>query len=691
MILVKNRYFNSIFCLFIVIFCYVNPTSGQNIFSPWPKVATNNISFRQDTSIEFRKRNVSTAAEPDTNFTYEKYAAFLNKVSDTSKYVVLPLNDFRKTLNSKKIVIGLRHDVDNDLDIAYRFSETESNLGFRSTYFILHTAPYYLENSNNMSVHSSRILPTLKTMQNDRHFEIGWHNDLVTLQAVYDINPVEFLHNELSWLRTNGINIYGSASHGSPYCYTYLYLNFYFFKECESPVVGQFVNNISLPLNSGKTAMLKGDFSDFNLEYEAYFLNNNKYFSDATVVNGVRWDISKLDLNSLNPGDRVIILLHPIHWHKGSVIANLESFSIKGQKSSMIDAVNSTISVEMPAGTNKSSLLASFTLSPGAYTKALNRLQVSGSTLNNFNNPVTYTVYAENRDVHKDWIINVHTSRSSVSDFESFVIPGFTRSVFINKTTKSINVEVFEGTDLLNLPVKFELSSGARAWIGNDEQLSNTGSVNFSNIVYYRVLAEDGVSSSTWSVTVAKQKNLANFISFQLPGQIGKARIDTLKNTIIAEINPDQPVNYLKPSFVLSENAHAWIAQQEQISEVSIVDFTLPVVYNVASKDNLRIKNWEVIILKNTLSSKENASTNTRLLIYPNPSNGMVHLEFHDINSIPTKIDIYNILGEKVFTESIIKTGSFIIEADFSKFNEGVYIVRYSNSEKPFIMVILKP
>ena len=132
-------------------------------------------------------------AEPDTNFTWEKYAAFLNKISDTSKYIVLPLNEFRKTFNSKKIVIGLRHDVDNDLNIAYQFSEMEANLGFRSTYFILHTAPYYLANPDNMAIHTESIIPILKTMQNERHFEIGWHNDLVTLQVIYNINPVTFL------------------------------------------------------------------------------------------------------------------------------------------------------------------------------------------------------------------------------------------------------------------------------------------------------------------------------------------------------------------------------------------------------------------------------------------------------------------------------------------------------------------
>ncbi len=492
MILIRNRYLSLIIGFSFGFFCLSNTLYGQKNNLSGLNIITEESSFRQDTALELRKRNAMTAAEPDTNFTWEKYAAFLTKVSDTSKYIVLPLNEFRKTFNSKKIIIGLRHDLDNDLNLAYQFSETESKLGFRSTYFILHTAPYYLANPNNMAIHNQNIIPILKTMQDDRHFEIGWHNDLVTLQAVYNIDPVSFLHNELAWFRTNGINIYGSASHGSPYCYTYKYLNFYFFEECTYPVVGQFVNNLTLPIGGKIVPMKKGKFSDFGLEYEAYFLNNNKYFSDASITNGIRWNIGMLNLNQLQKGDRVIILLHPIHWHKASVNANVESFNITGQKSSSIDAANSTISVEMPYGTNKNSLLTVFSLSPGAYAKVSNKLQVSGSTLNNFNSPLIYTVYAENRDIRKEWTINVLNAKSTHADFS----------------------------------------------------------------------------------------------------------------------------------------------------------------------------------------------------IYPNPSDGIIHLQFLDIQNYPTRIDIYNSLGEKVYTELINKTGSFTVEANLTKLPAGVYFVKYSNSEKTVTIVI---
>ena len=501
MILRKSRYLSLLSVLFISLFCSSSIIYGQHGNIPFNYLRAFG-SFRQDTALESRKRNLLRAEEPDTNFTFEKYAAFLRSVSDTSKYIVLPLDEFSHTENKKKIIIGLRHDLDNDLNHAFLFSDTEFKLGFRSTYYILHTAPYYLENPNNMTVHSQKILPVLKTMQNERHFEIGLHNDLVTLQAVYNIDPVQFLHNELSWLRSNGIKITGSASHGSPYCYTYKYLNFYFFEECTYPVVGQFVNNLTLPLAGLNVPMKKGKLSDFGLNYEAYFLNNSKYFSDATITAGVRWNIGMLDPQRLQAGDRVIILLHPIHWHKASVNAEIESFHVAGEEYSSVDPIKKTVSVRMPYGTDRSSLKAVYVISPGALAKVAGKLQTNGVTLNNMTSPLEYRIHAENREVYKDWTVNVYNARNSSCDIKSFSVAGFVGAVKIDSLKRTINAEVGENTDISMLRVDFVLSSGARAYINGTEQSANTDYINFSRPVVFEIIAEDGVTASEWVVII---------------------------------------------------------------------------------------------------------------------------------------------------------------------------------------------
>jgi hypothetical protein len=61
----------------------------------------------------------------------------------------------------------------------------------------------------------------------------------------------------------------------------------------------------------------------------------------------------------------------------------------------------------MPHGTNRGSLVASYTLSPGAYAKVFGRLQYSRISSNDFSIPVIYRIYAENRDIQKEWNIVV--------------------------------------------------------------------------------------------------------------------------------------------------------------------------------------------------------------------------------------------------------------------------------------------
>lgn len=689
MIVGRNRILQIAFTIFFASLFIPHPLYGQRSNANKKSILSRKLNVSQDSVIETKKQIIYTV-EPDTNFTWEKYASFLNKVSDTSKYIVLPLNEFRQTFNSKKIVIGLRHDVDNDLDIAYQFSTVESSLGFRSTYFILHTAPYYLANPNNMGVHTDKIIPILKTMQDEKHFEIGWHNDLVTMQVVYNIDPVIFLAQELNWLRSNGIRIEGTASHGSNYCKVYHYLNYYFFEECTYPAVPNYGNNLSVPVGSKTITLIKGKLNDFGLQYEAYFLNNNKAFSDATITNGIRWNIGMLDLGQLQAGDRAILLLHPIHWHKASVLTNIESFSLNGQKSVLIDSVNSIISVGMPYGTNLGSLIAGYRLSPGAYAKVSGKMQVSKYTVNDFNYPLIYTVYAENRDIKRDWTVHIHSEKNSACDFLTFTVPGLTKAVQINTFRKTILVDVDEHADLRHLQIQFDISPGATAWIGNNELFSNTGTFNFSVTTPIRVIAQDGINSCTWTVTVQKVKDLADFISFSVPGLIGKANIDTLKNTVNAEYYTIEEDDSLKPSFIISPDAHAWIDNKEQKSDVNFITVRDPVYYDIVSKDSQIIKKWKVSILRTTLSAKEEADTQTGLVIYPNPSDGDINLHFTGIKSSPTAVNIFNSMGEKVYSEIVKKTGEFTFEANLKKLKGGVYIVKYSEEEKPEIIVIKK-
>jgi hypothetical protein len=246
----------------------------------------------------------------------------------------------------------------------------------------------------------------------------------------------------------------------------------------------------------------------------------------------------------------------------------------------------------MPHGTNRSSLVASYTLSPGAYSKVSGKRQFSGISPNDFNNPLIYKVHAENRDVQKEWTIVVHTAKIQ-----------------------------------------------------------------------------------------------ANFISFSVPEMTGQAIIDTAHNTIKAMIRAGNSRDSLIPSYIISDDSRAWIGKQEQISNVNYVNFSSPVIYHVVSKDSQIIKKWKVTVFEERNTKKERQVT-TELLIYPNPSGGKTYFHFEGVTKSPTTFDIFNTLGEKVFTEKIKDTGDFTIEEDLKKLGLGTFIVRYSELAKSEIVLL---
>ncbi|OFX36997.1 MAG: hypothetical protein A2W95_02295 [Bacteroidetes bacterium GWA2_40_14] len=72
-----------------------------------------------------------------------------------------------------------------------------------------------------------------------------------------------------------------------------------------------------------------------------------------------------------------------------------------------LDATNHKVDVTVPAGTDVSALVATYTLSAGATVKVGSTVQESGVTVNNFTAPVVYTVVAEDGTTIQDWTVTV--------------------------------------------------------------------------------------------------------------------------------------------------------------------------------------------------------------------------------------------------------------------------------------------
>ena len=69
------------------------------------------------------------------------------------------------------------------------------------------------------------------------------------------------------------------------------------------------------------------------------------------------------------------------------------------------------------------------------------------------------------------------------------------------------------------------------------------------------------------------------------------------------------------------------------------------------------------------------------LMIYPNPSNGIVNIEFNNSDNNFDFIKVLNVLGEEVFEINEISENKNITTLDFSNHTKGVYLLKIKTSK----------
>ncbi|GAH46363.1 unnamed protein product, partial [marine sediment metagenome] len=167
-----------------------------------------------------------------------------------------------------------------------------------------------------------------------------------------------------------------------------------------------------------------------------------------------------------------------------------------------IDDVNHTVDIEVVYSADIINLVATFTLSAFASATVNSVDQESGVTANDFSNPVTYTITAENLTT-QDWVVTVFVASapSSEKNILTYSFAEQTWPALIDDINHTVDIEVEYDTDLTNLVAIFTLSGGATAEINSVLQESGVTVNNFTNQVTYTVTAEDATIQD-WVVTV---------------------------------------------------------------------------------------------------------------------------------------------------------------------------------------------
>ena len=197
-------------------------------------------------------------------------------------------------------VIGLRHDVDNVIEPAVNFAEWEHARGYRSTYYILHTAPYWQD--------ETLLRSSLERMVELGH-EVGIHNNALAAAYATGEMPWLILHRALEQLRDWGFDVTGTVAHGDPLCYDHhgkvRFVNDELWMDCERGTYGPAERTVD------HLTIIPVPLSSYSLDYDANWLSRAAYLSDS----GGRWSQPFEQVADGFPYDgQLHMLVHPDWW-----------------------------------------------------------------------------------------------------------------------------------------------------------------------------------------------------------------------------------------------------------------------------------------------------------------------------------------------------------------------------------------
>jgi hypothetical protein len=194
--------------------------------------------------------------------------------------------------NRRRHVIGMRHDCDNVIAPAVQMAEWEAERGYRSTYYILHTAPYFAEKET--------LRAALETIASCGH-EVGIHNDAITVALETGRDPADILFEAIEELRGYGHEIRSTVAHGNRRCRTDNYVNDEMFLECHRPDYGHIT----------RLGFQPHRLHEFGLDFDANWLPRGDYLSDS----GGQWSQPFEEVTAAWPAKgQLHMLLHPCWW-----------------------------------------------------------------------------------------------------------------------------------------------------------------------------------------------------------------------------------------------------------------------------------------------------------------------------------------------------------------------------------------
>jgi hypothetical protein len=250
-----------------------------------------------------------------------------------------------------------------------------------------------------------------------------------------------------------------------------------------------------------------------------------------------------------------------------------------------------TISVVLPPdGTDVTTLIATFTVSPGATARVGSTAQTSGLTQNDYTHPVVYTVVAsDTTSVTYTVSVAILTAPKLMSEFSFKAIPA---NGVIDQNAKTISATIPLAASISSLVASYITTPGAIVKVGSIVQTNGVTPNDFTNAVVYTVVAPDGLSVD---YTVAVSIIPPTFESFFFSSVSVTAVIDQTVHAIAATVPASTNVSTLVSTFTTTNASLVSVGVTAQTSAVTPNDFTSAVIYTLTGDSS---QNYTVTVTK---------------------------------------------------------------------------------------------
>ncbi len=348
--------------------------------------------------------------------------------------------------------------------------------------------------------------------------------------------------------------------------------------------------------------------------------------------------------------------------------ADILSFNIPSQISSVIDAQGATVSVVMPAGTNLTSLTPTITVSAGA------TINPASGVAQDFTNPVTYTVTAQDAST-KAWTVTVTVQQVDVVTIHDIQFSEATPADSPYKgqqvTTKGLVTGMKFSATYNNY--SFFMQDGVGAWNGVYVYACTFAVAVGDSVQLTATVDEYNTLTELKNVTALTVINSGNQAPAPAEVSVTTAASEPYEGVLVKVTNAEctaAPDSY--GAWTVSDGTTPILVDDLYFAYTP----TVGEHYNVTGIVDYAYSAWRMYPRETADVSLWNytpANPFATFSAYPNPFTDVIRFSGSEVN----RVTIFSVIGQVVLDQQV--NGAELV--DTRNLEKGIYLVRFTNNQ----------